>query len=78
MTITTRSGRAVKKPDRYEPPAEKLLDDYNDSEYEHDTDDDDDIDSIQSDDDVSESGSDVDENGNLQGFVESDSEEDED
>ena len=31
---TTRSGRLVKKPDRYEPSEEELVDDYKDDEYD--------------------------------------------
>lgn len=70
----TRSGRTVKAPDRYEPPIEKMIDDYDDDEY--DDDDLDDTESIESDDQY-ESDDEVDENGNLKGFVESDDEESE-
>ena len=32
----TRSGRTIKAPERYEPPAEKMTDDYGDEEYDDD------------------------------------------
>ena len=79
MSLITRSGRTVKKPERYEPPVEKLLDDYDDYEYEEDDIDDDDVESIHSQNEESDDDEeDADENGNLKGFVESDSEEDDD
>lgn len=34
--ITTRSGRVVKKPVLYEPPVEKMTDDYDTDEYDTD------------------------------------------
>lgn len=65
-TITTRSGRVIKKPERYTP-VETVVDDFSESEY-------DDVESeisssvsFESEDDTSES--DADENGNLEGFV---------
>lgn len=80
MSVTTRSGRIIKKPDRYEP-VEQVTDDFSDSEYDSEfSDDDSDCESI-----VTEStmlSDDEDENGNLKGFVvdsdeESDPEEEE-
>ena len=70
---TTRSGRVVKKPDRYEP-IEIPEDDYNDdddiseceSEEESEYDEDSESEESESEDE------DADENGNLRGFVVSD------
>lgn len=79
MSVTTRSGRIIKKPDRYEP-VEQVTDDFSDSAYDSEFSDDSDCESI-----VTEStmlSDDEDENGNLKGFVvdsdeESDPEEEE-
>jgi len=80
MSVTTRSGRTIKKPERYEP-VEQVTDDFSDSAYDSEfSDDDSDCESI-----VTEStmlSDDEDENGNLKGFVvdsdeESDPEEEE-
>jgi hypothetical protein len=69
MTYTTRSGRNIKKPDRYEP-VEICLDDDDESEEGED---------IFSSESESESEEDDgDENGNLKGFVVSDSDEEDD
>mgnify|MGYP006074858235 CR=1 FL=1 len=75
---TTRSGRTVKKPIRYEPPEEYLIDDYKDNEYDSDDVSDIIIDS-EDEEDVSDDddNTDADVNGNLVGFVESDDEESE-
>ena len=74
MSYTTRSGRNIKKPDRYEP-KEICEDDYNDP----DETDDEDEDIFSSDESESESDEeDGDENGNLKGFVVSDSDEEDD
>ena len=75
MSYTTRSGRQVKKPVLYEP--KEICDD----DYEHDEDDDDEEgdDIFSSDESESESDEeDADENGNLKGFVVSDSDEEDD
>jgi hypothetical protein len=79
MTVTTRSGRNVNKPERYEP-VEQVTDDFSDSEYDSECSYDSDCGSIISEstmfsDDVSD---DEDEEGNLKGFVvDSDEEESE-
>lgn len=71
MTYTTRSGRQIKKPERYEP-KEICEDDYEDEEEEAE-------DILSSDESESESDEeDADENGNLKGFVVSDSDEEDD
>jgi hypothetical protein len=71
MTYTTRSGRQIKKPERYEP-EEICEDDYEDEEEEAE-------DILSSDESESESDEeDADENGNLKGFVVSDSDEEDD
>lgn len=73
MSYTTRSGRQIKKPDRYEP-KEICEDDYQDYD-----DDDEEEDIFSSDESESESDEeDADENGNLKGFVVSDSDEEDD
>jgi len=74
MSYTTRSGRQVKKPVLYEP--KEICDD----DYEHDEDDEEEGDDIfSSDESESESDEeDADENGNLKGFVVSDSDEEDD
>ena len=75
--VSTRSGRNVKKPERYEP-VEVPIDDYSDVD---DDDFDDDGEDIEESDFESESESDeddADDNGNLKGFVVSDDEDDED
>jgi len=70
MSYTTRSGRQINKPERYEP--KEICDD----DYE---DDDDEEDIFSSDESESESDEeDADENGNLKGFVVSDSDEEDD
>lgn len=73
--ITTRSGRQVKKPERYEP-VEVPIDDFSDGDVSDDFSDED----IEESDFDSESESesdddDADEHGNLKGFVVSDDEE---
>ena len=70
---TTRSGRLVKKPDRYEPPEEELDDDYKDNEYDSESI----VNSEEDEESEEDDESDADEKGNLAGFVESDEEESE-
>ena len=73
MSYTTRSGRQIKKPERYEP--EEICED----DYEDDDDEEDAEDIFSSDESESESDEeDADENGNLKGFVVSDSDEEDD
>jgi hypothetical protein len=63
VITTTRYGRQVKKPVRYEP-VEVCTDDYTDEEYESDTEE------IESETDVeSDTDSEADEHGNLSNFV---------
>lgn len=71
MSYTTRSGRQIKKPERYEP--EEICEDDDDEEEEEAED------IFSSDESESESDEeDADENGNLRGFVVSDSDEEDD
>tara|TARA_Y100000389_G_scaffold81047_2_gene77661 strand:+ start:214 stop:438 length:225 start_codon:yes stop_codon:yes gene_type:complete len=73
MSYTTRSGRQIKKPILYEP-KEICEDDYGDEEESEEEGED-----IFSSDEESESDEeDADENGNLKGFVVSDSDEEDD
>ncbi len=73
MSYTTRSGRQVKKPERYEP-EEICEDDYNADEEEEEEED-----IFSSGESESESDEeDADKNGNLKGFVISDSDEEDD
>ena len=68
--VTTRYGRQVKKPVRYEP-VEVCTDDYTDDDYTSDEE-------IESEtDEESDTDSDADEHGNLSNFVTYDDEEDE-
>jgi len=69
MSCITRSGRYIKKPERYEP-NEICEDDYNDCE---ESDDEEDI--FSSDEESDSDEEDADDNGNLKGFVVSDSDE---
>ncbi len=69
-TTRTRSGRLVKRPDRYVP-IEKVEDDYATDEHDTDTDDDSDSDILSSED------SDSDTEGSLVDFIVPDEEEDE-
>jgi len=64
--ITTRSGRNIKKPDRYVP-VEQVIDDYNDSDYDSNSNSDSDSDSDSGSDTTL--GSEEDEYGNLKDFV---------
>ena len=77
-SVTTRSGRVSKKPERLEL-EEDVEDDYSDSDYEEDdlceTDEEDLCETEDEDEDDEE---DADENGNLKGFVVDDEEEEED
>ncbi len=72
-SYTTRSGRQIKKPDRYEP-KEICEDDYDDEDFS----DEDEEDIFSSDEESESDEEDADENGNLKGFVVSDSDDDED
>ncbi len=73
MSYTTRSGRQIKKPECYEP-KEICEDDYEDEDESDEEGED-----IFSSDEESESDEkDADENGNLKGFVVSDSDEEDD
>ena len=78
---TTRSGRVVKKPERYEP-VEIPEDDYNDdgdiSECESEEESEDEGDECLSDEESESDDEDADENGNLKGFVVSDDDDDDD
>lgn len=62
----TRSGRIIKKPDRYEP-IEQVTDDFSDSDYDSSESDFSDVDSICT--ESTRFEDDVDEDGNLCGFV---------
>jgi hypothetical protein len=75
IPVQTRSGRLVKKPDRYEP-TEIVEDDYIESGDEED--DDDCTACEEEEEEESDSDSDADEDGNLKGFIvpDSDSESD--
>ena len=66
--VVTRSGRVSKKPERYEP-IEQVEDDYSDEEDDDYSDEEDLCETEDEDED------DADENGNLDGFVVSDEEE---
>ena len=76
--IKTRSGRIVKKPDRYEPD-EIPEDDFDDSddEVEEEDESESDEEELESDEESESDEEDADENGNLKGFVVSDEEDDE-
>lgn len=63
---TTRSGRLVKKPERYEP-SEKVEDDYASDEYDTDDDSDSDVPSVHSSEEDEESDSESE--GSLKDFV---------
>jgi hypothetical protein len=69
-TIKTRSGRQIKKPDRYEP-VERCTDDYTDDEE-----DDEGEDIISESDYSTEEEEDADDSGNLKGFIVSDEDDD--
>jgi hypothetical protein len=74
VTVTTRSGRQVKKPDVYTPAEVVLVDDFNQSEYDSDDSGGDSIDSESgSDSDSSEEGSD----SEMKDFIVDDDDEDE-
>ena len=76
MTVTTRFGRAVKKPTLYVPAEEVLIDDYASDEHDSviDSDIDTDDEYISSDESEEEYDEDADENGNLKDFVVDDDE----
>lgn len=71
---TTRSGRNIKKPERYEP-TETCTDDYTDDDDENS---DEEIINSESECSSDEDDEDADDNGNLKGFVVSDEDESED
>ncbi len=81
VATRTRSGRISKVPDRLDPLEDLPEDDYSDDDYETESDpgSDDDIDLLQTDDedDFEDDEEDMDENGNLKGFVVSDNEDEE-
>jgi hypothetical protein len=71
MSTRTRSGRLVKKPERYEP-CERVEDDFSDDE----SGDDDDLSDYEEDSSTdNDDESDADENGNLKDFIVPDSDE---
>lgn len=76
----TRSGRISKVPDRLDPIEDIPEDDYSDNDYETESDpgSEDDIDLLQTDDEDDFEDEDMDENGNLKGFVVDDEDEDDD
>jgi hypothetical protein len=69
MVITTRYGRTIKQPVRYEP-QEVCTDDYSEDEYDDES-------VSESDDEESDSDSEADEHGNLRNFVTYDEEDEE-
>lgn len=69
MSYTTRSGRQIKKPDRYEP--KEICED----DCEEDIDEEDIFSTDESESESESDEEDADENGNLKGFVVSDSDE---
>jgi hypothetical protein len=75
----TRSGRISKVPDRLDPIEDIPEDDYSDNDYETESDpgSEDDIDLLQTDDEDDFEDEDMDENGNLKGFVVDDEDDDE-
>jgi len=77
---TTRSGRTIKKPKEFKPTEDTFTDDFREDEYDTDESFDTDIDTDEEMDSESEYDEDdyeEDDNGNLKGFVVSDSEDDE-
>lgn len=74
-SVVTRSGRISKKPERYEP-QEDVEDDYTDDEDEDFSEDEDLCETDDEDEDSDDE--DADDNGNLEGFVVSDDDEEED
>tara|TARA_B100000427_G_scaffold85014_1_gene69614 strand:+ start:3766 stop:4029 length:264 start_codon:yes stop_codon:yes gene_type:complete len=74
--LRTRSGRISKVPERLDPLEDLPEDDYSDDDYETETDIESEIDLLQTDDedDFEDDDSDMDENGNLKGFVVDDEE----
>ena len=75
--IRTRSGRISKVPERLDPLEDLPEDDYSDDDYETETDIESEIDLLQTDDedDFEDDDSDMDDNGNLKGFIVDDDEE---
>jgi hypothetical protein len=77
---TTRSGRTIKKPKEFKPTEDTFTDDFREDEYDTDESFDTDIDTdeeIDSESEYDEDDCEEDDNGNLKGFVVSDSEDDE-
>jgi hypothetical protein len=66
--VTTRSGRVVKEPQRYEP-TEKVTDDYDANDYDDDEPDSDSDVSDEDEDESEDEEEDADQNGNLKDFV---------
>jgi len=79
VATRTRSGRISKVPDRLDPIEDIPEDDYSDNDYETESDpgSEDDIDLLQTDDEDDFEDEDMDENGNLKGFVVDDEDDDE-
>jgi len=71
VSTRTRSGRVSKVPERLDPLEDVPEDDFSDDDYETESEIESDIDLLQTDDedDFEDDDSDMDENGNLKGFV---------
>ena len=71
VSTRTRSGRVSKVPERLDPLEDLPEDDFSDDDYETESEIESDIDLLQTDDedDFEDDDSDMDENGNLKGFV---------
>ena len=80
VSTRTRSGRVSKVPERLDPLEDLPEDDFSDDDYETESEIESDIDLLQTDDedDFEEDDSDMDENGNLKGFIVDEEEEEED
>ena len=79
VSTRTRSGRLSKVPERLDPLEDLPEDDFSDDDYETESEIESDIDLLQTDDedDFEDDDSDMDENGNLKGFVVDEEEEEE-
>ena len=71
VSTRTRSGRVSKVPERLDPLEDLPEDDFSDNDYETESEIESEIDLLQTDneDDFEEDDSDIDENGNLEGFI---------
>jgi len=77
---TTRRGRVINKPEQFKPTEDTFIDDFREDEYDTDDSSDSSIctdEEIDSDSEYDEDDCEEDDNGNLKGFIVSDSEEDE-